>query len=94
MTVKSALVLAGEDDPVCPLPVIEELASQLPANTTRLVRVTCSALAWASSECNFWSTGMRPGDNHPGHGGVRVVSTASTNANYGRPQKSDRKIGF
>jgi pimeloyl-ACP methyl ester carboxylesterase len=34
-----ALVLAGEDDPVCPLPVVEELASQLPAGTTRLVRL-------------------------------------------------------
>jgi proline iminopeptidase len=33
------LVLAGEDDPVCPLPVVEELASQLPAGTTRLVRL-------------------------------------------------------
>jgi proline iminopeptidase len=33
------LVLAGEDDPVCPLPVVEELASQLPADTTRLVRL-------------------------------------------------------
>jgi proline iminopeptidase len=33
------LVLAGEDDPVCPLPVAEELASQLPAGTTRLVRI-------------------------------------------------------
>jgi pimeloyl-ACP methyl ester carboxylesterase len=33
------LVLAGEDDPVCPLPVVEELASQLPADTTRLVRI-------------------------------------------------------
>jgi pimeloyl-ACP methyl ester carboxylesterase len=31
------LVLTGEDDPVCPLPVVEELASQLPAETTRLV---------------------------------------------------------
>jgi len=31
------LVLTGEDDPVCPLPVVEELASQLPARTTRLV---------------------------------------------------------
>jgi pimeloyl-ACP methyl ester carboxylesterase len=31
------LVLAGEDDPVCPLPVVEELASQLPAETTRVV---------------------------------------------------------
>jgi pimeloyl-ACP methyl ester carboxylesterase len=33
------LVLAGEDDPVCPLPVVEELAGQLPAGTTRLVRI-------------------------------------------------------
>lgn len=33
------LVLAGEDDPVCPLPLVEELASQLPAGTTRLVRL-------------------------------------------------------
>jgi len=34
-----ALVLAGEDDPMCPLPVVEELASRLPASTTRLVRL-------------------------------------------------------
>jgi proline iminopeptidase len=33
------LVLAGEDDPVCPLPVVEEMASQLPADTTRMVRL-------------------------------------------------------
>jgi hypothetical protein len=33
------LVLAGEDDPICPLPVVEELASRLPAQTTRLVRL-------------------------------------------------------
>ena len=33
------LVLAGEDDPICPLPVVEELARQLPADTTRLVRL-------------------------------------------------------
>ena len=33
------LVLAGEDDPVCPLPVVEEMARQLPADTTRLVRL-------------------------------------------------------
>ena len=33
------LILAGEDDPVCPLPMVEELASQLPADTTRLVRL-------------------------------------------------------
>ena len=33
------LVLAGEDDPICPLPVVEELASQLPAETTRFVRL-------------------------------------------------------
>jgi pimeloyl-ACP methyl ester carboxylesterase len=34
-----ALVLAGEDDPVCPLPVVEELVGRLPAGTTRFVRV-------------------------------------------------------
>jgi pimeloyl-ACP methyl ester carboxylesterase len=33
------LVLTGEDDPVCPLPVVEELVSRLPAETTRLVRL-------------------------------------------------------
>lgn len=33
------LILAGEDDPVCPLPDIEELARRLPANTTSLVRL-------------------------------------------------------
>ena len=33
------LVLTGEDDPICPLPVVEELASQLPAKTTRLVKL-------------------------------------------------------
>jgi proline iminopeptidase len=33
------LVLAGEDDPVCPLSVVEELASRLPAETTRFVRL-------------------------------------------------------
>ena len=33
------LVLAGEDDPICPLPVVEELAGLLPADTTRLVRL-------------------------------------------------------
>jgi pimeloyl-ACP methyl ester carboxylesterase len=33
------LILAGEDDPICPLPVVEDLAGQLPADTTRLVRV-------------------------------------------------------
>ncbi len=31
------LVLNGEDDPVSPLPVVRELVSQLPAETTRLV---------------------------------------------------------
>jgi pimeloyl-ACP methyl ester carboxylesterase len=34
-----ALVLAGEDDPMCPLPIVEDLASRLPADTTRLVRL-------------------------------------------------------
>ena len=33
------LVLVGEDDPICPLPVVEELVSRLPAQTTRLVRL-------------------------------------------------------
>ena len=33
------LILAGEDDPICPLPVVEDLASQLPAGITRLVRL-------------------------------------------------------
>jgi len=33
------LILAGEDDPVCPLPVVEELARSLPVNTTSLVRL-------------------------------------------------------
>lgn len=31
------LILTGEDDPVCPLPVVERLASRLPQQTTRLV---------------------------------------------------------
>ncbi len=33
------LILAGEDDPMCPLLVVEDLASQLPADTTSLVRL-------------------------------------------------------
>ena len=33
------LILAGEDDPVCPLPIAEDLASRLPAGTTRLLRL-------------------------------------------------------
>ncbi|HXS63875.1 MAG TPA: alpha/beta hydrolase [Streptosporangiaceae bacterium] len=33
------LILAGEDDPICPLPVVEDLASRLPPETTRLVRL-------------------------------------------------------
>ncbi|HEV2253673.1 MAG TPA: alpha/beta hydrolase [Streptosporangiaceae bacterium] len=33
------LLLAGEDDPISPLPVVEELTSRLPAETTRLVRL-------------------------------------------------------
>jgi pimeloyl-ACP methyl ester carboxylesterase len=33
------LVLAGEDDPIALLPVVEELAGQLPDDTTRLVRL-------------------------------------------------------
>jgi proline iminopeptidase len=33
------LILAGEDDPMCPIAIVEKLASQLPASTTRLVRL-------------------------------------------------------
>jgi pimeloyl-ACP methyl ester carboxylesterase len=33
------LVLTGQDDPICPLPVVEELASRLPLDCTRLVRL-------------------------------------------------------
>lgn len=33
------LILAGEDDPVCPLPVAESLASRLPAGSTCLLRL-------------------------------------------------------
>ena len=36
---KTTRFLTGEDDPICPLPVVEELASQLPAKTTRLVKL-------------------------------------------------------
>jgi len=34
-----ALILAGEDGPVCPLPIAEDLACRLPADTTRLLRL-------------------------------------------------------
>jgi pimeloyl-ACP methyl ester carboxylesterase len=33
------LVLAGADDPICPLPLVEQFSAQLPAGTTRLVRL-------------------------------------------------------
>ena len=33
------LILAGDDDPVCPLPIAEDLSRQLPAGTTRLLRL-------------------------------------------------------
>ena len=33
------LILAGEDDPVCPLPIAEEFAAKLPAATTGLLRL-------------------------------------------------------
>jgi pimeloyl-ACP methyl ester carboxylesterase len=39
MITSPVLILAGEDDPMCPIPIVEDLASQLPANTTRLVRL-------------------------------------------------------
>jgi pimeloyl-ACP methyl ester carboxylesterase len=40
------LVLAGEDDPICPIQLVEELAGRLPAGTTRLVRLpgACHAI--------------------------------------------------
>jgi pimeloyl-ACP methyl ester carboxylesterase len=43
------LLLAGEDDPVCPL-LVEELASQLPADTTRLVGIVGRPLRASSEE--------------------------------------------
>lgn len=33
------LILAGEDDPICPLQVAEDMARRLPADTTQLVRL-------------------------------------------------------
>ena len=33
------LVRTGDDDPICPQPVVQELASQRPAEITRLVRL-------------------------------------------------------
>jgi pimeloyl-ACP methyl ester carboxylesterase len=33
------LILTGEDDPVCTLPLVEDLASRLPPETSRLVRL-------------------------------------------------------
>lgn len=33
------LILAGEDDPICPISIVEDLARQLPTATTRLVRL-------------------------------------------------------
>ena len=33
------LILAGEDDPICPISVVEDLARQFPVSTTRLVRL-------------------------------------------------------
>ena len=33
------LVLAGEDDPICPISVVEELADKLPASSTRMMRL-------------------------------------------------------
>jgi pimeloyl-ACP methyl ester carboxylesterase len=39
MITSPALILAGVDDPMCPLPVVEDLASRLRADTTRLVRL-------------------------------------------------------
>lgn len=39
MVKSPVLILAGEEDPICPLPVAEDLARQLPADTTHLVRL-------------------------------------------------------
>jgi pimeloyl-ACP methyl ester carboxylesterase len=39
MITDPVLILAGEDDPMCPLSTVEDLASRLPADTTRLVRL-------------------------------------------------------
>jgi pimeloyl-ACP methyl ester carboxylesterase len=39
MVKSPVLILAGEDDPVCPLPTAEDLYSRLPAATTRLLRL-------------------------------------------------------
>jgi pimeloyl-ACP methyl ester carboxylesterase len=36
---RPVLVLAGEDDPIAPLPTVEEMVRQLPDDTTRLVRL-------------------------------------------------------
>jgi proline iminopeptidase len=33
------LILTGQDDPMCPMPIVADLASQLPPDTTRLVRL-------------------------------------------------------
>ena len=62
------LILAGEDDPVCPLPIAEDLAGRLPAGTTRLVRLPGARhtifrdrpdLAFPAAE-DFVSTSSRP----------------------------------
>ena len=43
------LILAGEDDPICPISVVEDLARQLPAPTTRLVRLPQATAAAPST---------------------------------------------
>jgi pimeloyl-ACP methyl ester carboxylesterase len=39
MVKSPVLILAGEDDPMCPLQVAEDMARRLPADTTQLVRL-------------------------------------------------------
>ncbi len=39
MITSPVLILAGEDDPMCPVPVVEDLAGRLSAATIRLVRL-------------------------------------------------------
>jgi pimeloyl-ACP methyl ester carboxylesterase len=39
MITSPVLILAGEDDPVCPLTIAEDLHGQLPGDTTRLLRL-------------------------------------------------------
>ena len=77
------LVLAGEDDPICPLPVVEELTDRLPTQTTRLVRLPGARhtifrdrpdLAFPAVK-NFIS---QVGENQPGSSSHAATSRART----------------